>query len=100
MAPMIPRLSMTGLLVLVLSALGPLASASPPDPGWIGGFYDAADYDDVVLAVTGMDPAPPLAPAVTVEPSAIRLGSVALPARQAERPFALAAPAVRAPPPA
>jgi hypothetical protein len=98
MAPMIPRLSVTALLVLVLSALGPLGSASPPDPGWIGGFYDAADYDDVVLAVTGMDPAPPLAPVVTIEPHAIRLGSVALPARPAERVFALTAPAVRAPP--
>jgi hypothetical protein len=83
MAPMIPRLSVTALLVLVLSALGPLASASPPDPGWIGGFYDAADYDDVVLAV---------------EPHAIRLGSVAPPARPAERVFAFTAPAVRAPP--
>ena len=38
MAPMIPRLPLTALLVLVLSTLGPLASASPPDPGWIGGF--------------------------------------------------------------
>jgi len=95
---MILRLSVTSVLVLVLLALGPLASASPPDPGWIGGFYDAADYDDVVLAVTGMDPAPPLAPVVTVEPHAIRIGSVALPARRAERSFALAAPAVRAPP--
>jgi hypothetical protein len=100
MAPMIPRIALTGLLVLVLSALGPLASASPPDPGWIGGFYDAADYDDVVLAVTGIDQAPPLAPVVTIEPHAIRLGCVALPAQQAERVFALAAPPVRAPPPA
>jgi hypothetical protein len=98
MAPMILRLSVTALLVLVLSALGPLASASPPDPGWIGGFYDAADYDDVVLAVTGMDPAPPLAPIVTAEPHAVGLGSVALAARPAERVFALTAPAVRAPP--
>jgi hypothetical protein len=52
----------------------------------------------VILAVTGMDPAPPLAPVVTVEPHAIRVGSVALPARPAERVFALTAPAVRAPP--
>ena len=88
MSPMILRCSVTALLVLVLSALGPLASASPPDPGWIGGFYDAADYDDVILAVTGMDPAPPLGP----------VGAVALPERQAERALALAAPAVRAPP--
>ena len=98
MSPMIPRCSVTALLVLVLTALGPLASASPPDPGRIGGFYDAADYDDVVLAVTGMDPAPPLGPVFAVEPHAIPIGAVAFPARQAERALALAAPAVRAPP--
>ena len=98
MSPMIPRCSVTAVLVLVLSALGPLASASPPDPGWIGGFYDAADYDDVILAVTGMDPAPPLGPVIAVEPHAIPIGAVAFPARQAERALALAAPAVRAPP--
>ena len=98
MAPMIPRLAVAALLGLVLSTLGALAHASPPDPGWIGGFYDAADYDDVVLAVTGMDPAPPLGPVIAVEPHAIPIGAVALPARQAERALALAAPAVRAPP--
>ena len=99
-APMILRLSVTALLLLVLTALGPLASASPPDPWWIGGFYDAADYDEVVVAVTGMDQAPPLAPVVAAEPHAIRLGAVAPPARLAVRVFALTAPAVRAPPPA
>jgi hypothetical protein len=99
-APMIPRLPVPALLVLVLSTLGALANASPPDPGWIGGFYDAADGDDVVLAVTGMDPAPPLAPVVDVAPHAMRLGPVTLPMPQAERPFALTVPAVRAPPPA
>ncbi len=98
MAPMILRLPVTAHLVLVLSALGPLASASPPDPGWIGGFYDAADYDDVVLAVTGMDPAPPLTPIADVEPHTIGLGSVTLLTRQAWHPLVLPAPAVRAPP--
>ena len=97
---MIPRLPVPALLVLVLFTLGALAGARPPDPGWIGGFYDAADGNDVVLAVTGIDPVPPLARVVDVEPHAIRLGPVALPTRQAERPFALTAPAVRAPPPA
>jgi hypothetical protein len=97
---MIPRGSVSALLVLVLSTLGPLASASPPDPGWIGGFYDAADYDDVVLAVTGMDPPPPLEPVIAVEPHAMPIGAVVLPAPPAERALALAAPAVRAPPPA
>jgi hypothetical protein len=100
MAPMIPRLSVAALLVLMLSTLGALANASPPDPGWIGGFYDAADGDEVILAVTGMDQAPPLAPLLSVEPLAIPLGPAALPTRQAERAFPRTAPAVRAPPPA
>ena len=97
MAPMIPRLPVTALLVLVLATLGPLASASPPDPGWIGGFYDAADGDDAILAVTGMD-SPPLTPIVHVEARTIPLGPVAPAAIPAERARVLAAPAVRAPP--
>jgi len=39
-------------LVAALFALTPLAQASPPDQTWIGGFYDDADYDDVVLFLT------------------------------------------------
>ncbi len=97
MAPMILRRSLTVLVVLVLATLGPLASASPPDPSWIGGFYDAADGDDAILAVTGMD-SPPLTPIVAVESHAVRLGDVAPTAARVERAFALAAPAVRAPP--
>ena len=96
-APMIPRLSLTALLVLVLVALAPLASASPPDPSWIGGFYDAADGDDAILAVTGMD-SPPLTPIVAVVSHAVRLGRVAPVAARAEPACALAAPTVRAPP--
>lgn len=44
-----------GLVLLVpLFGLIPLADASPPDPSWIAGFYDNADYDDVVLAATSV----------------------------------------------
>ena len=39
-----------GLLPALL-ALVPLASASPPDPTWMAGFYDAADFDEIVTAV-------------------------------------------------
>ena len=46
------RLAVLVLLSAFL-ALSPLAQASPPDQTWIGGFYDDADYDDVVLLVTG-----------------------------------------------
>ena len=42
--------SLLALLLLVpLVWLTPLAYASPPDQTWIGGLYDDADYDDVVL---------------------------------------------------
>ena len=97
MTPMILRISLTALLVLILATLGPLASPSPPDPTWIGGFYDAADGDDAILAVTGMD-SPPLTPVVCVESHVVRLGPVAPTDAPAERDVALAAPAVRAPP--
>jgi hypothetical protein len=40
-----------GLLVLVLGTLPPLAHASLPDPSWISGIYDGADYDDIVVLV-------------------------------------------------
>jgi len=39
-------------LLAALFALTPLAQASPPDQTWIGGFYDDADYDDIVLFLT------------------------------------------------
>ena len=34
--------------VAVVVAIIPLAYASPADPSWIAGIYDADDYDDVV----------------------------------------------------
>jgi len=42
------------LAVLVLAAglaLPALAHASPPDPSWVPGVYDDADFDDVVTQV-------------------------------------------------
>jgi hypothetical protein len=51
-----------GLLVLLLAGLltslvplVPLALASPVDPTQVPGSYDNADFDDVVLAVLGID---------------------------------------------
>ena len=47
------------LLTLVLIVvLRPLAQASPDDPLWIAGFYDGADFDDVVsflVTYSGLD---------------------------------------------
>ena len=47
---------MRALLALMVLATGlalpALAHASPPDPSWIPGVYDEADFDDVVVRVT------------------------------------------------
>src|SRR2546426_991290 len=50
------------LLLLGLIAVAPLALASPPDPLWIGGGFDAADGDDAVVAAPSADGAPDGAP--------------------------------------
>lgn len=38
----------TALVLLSFVALAPLAHASPGDPSWIPGIYDAADCDDAI----------------------------------------------------
>lgn len=49
----------TALLVAGAVALCPvLALASPPDPLWIGGVYDAGDWDEAVLASAFADGVP------------------------------------------
>ena len=47
--------SLALLIVGVMTALAVLAHASPPDPDWIGGFWDNGDYDDIILLVTSGD---------------------------------------------
>ena len=46
------RLLIVPLVIATLVALLPLAYASPPDPSWVAGFWDDADYDDVVSLAT------------------------------------------------
>jgi hypothetical protein len=59
------RGSVVGLLVVLLLSEVPLADASPPDPNWLFGWYDA-DHDDVVLVVSAVatlnGPTPTLRP--------------------------------------
>ena len=43
------------LLVVGFTGLRALAAASPPDPIWLPGIYDDADFDDVVLAALALD---------------------------------------------
>lgn len=58
------RVWLVGLLLLVLASLQGFAYASPPDPSWVPGLYDDADYDDVVVlllsAVGVLDITPPV----------------------------------------
>jgi len=59
------RVALALLLLLGLSGLTPLAYASPPDPSWVRGIYDDADYDDVVVLITSA--AAVTAPVLVVE---------------------------------
>ena len=42
-------------VLFALLALVPLAHASPPDPVWLAGIYDAGDLDDLILAATSLE---------------------------------------------
>jgi len=55
--------ALAGMLVCVRT----LAYASPPDPSWIGGFWDDDDYDDVVFHITSFS-ADETAPARALRP--------------------------------
>jgi len=39
-------------IVAVQCALVPLAHASPPDPTYLAGIWDDADYDEIIILVT------------------------------------------------
>ena len=48
------RLMLVALLATAPAVLPGLAYATLPDPSWIRGIYDDADYDDVVTLVTSV----------------------------------------------
>ena len=49
------RAGATILVAVVVVAVAGLASASPPDPTWIPGYWDDADYDDAILALLAIE---------------------------------------------
>ena len=55
MKAMSPSALAATLLITVLTTLVPLAQASPPDPLWIGGVFDANDLDDVAVVAASAD---------------------------------------------
>ena len=85
------------LLVAALLVLVPAAYADPPDPTWIGGYWDDNDFDNVVIFIVSAcavevpsltDFGPLWTPLIGIEPLLPRFAQVS--------PHAIAFP--RAPP--
>jgi hypothetical protein len=45
-----------------------LAYADPPDPTWVAGFWDDADYDDVIVRITSTASTAETRPLCSLEP--------------------------------
>src|SRR5262249_16262763 len=80
----LPRLAFPpSLLLIILLLIAPalilcFAYASPPDPSWIPGVYDDADYDDVVTLITSASP--DTAPGLPADPRPAALTAERVPA--------------------
>jgi hypothetical protein len=74
---LLPLMLLALLLLTAPALLLAVAYASPPDPSWIPGIYDGADYDDVVTLVTSASAN--VAPMIPVDsrPTASTVESVA-----------------------
>jgi hypothetical protein len=90
------RLAVAVLLVVVV-VLPTLAHASAPDPSWVAGFWDDADYDDVILVVTALTAVPHHAPDGVIRPSP-SVGGVTPSSLGAVRSASLPSSSTRAPP--
>ena len=87
----------TVALVFIPLALTSLCYASPPDQTWIGGLYDDADHDDIVLEILDTSAVPSVVVTHVLAPDSIRATfSVTPPA--APRPLGLTALFDRSPP--
>src|SRR2546425_12496890 len=86
------------VLITIALLLTSLAYASPPDPTWVGGFWDDGDFDDVVIAV-GSAVAIPTWKTVDQPPTPIVLAVVREEPTPAEPYDGSLHPAPRSPPP-
>ena len=68
------------LIVSALAAVVPMAHASPPDPTWIAGIWDAADYGEAILSLTSGDALPAMSVPVLLGLSLVLLGPALFPA--------------------
>jgi len=86
------------VLTALVIALAPIAWASPPDPTWISGVYDGADFDDVVTYLTSGSVAIPALPVVDVVPAFDRTPVLPAPYEKLELSLLLSSQSPRAPP--
>jgi hypothetical protein len=86
---------MAVFLVVALLGLVPTAYADPPDPTWIGGYWDDDDFDNVVTFIVGASAiavpslsefAPLWTSLISVQP--LRAGFVQVPPHAAASPRA------------
>ncbi len=86
------------LIGALLVGLPTLAFADPPDPTWIGGYWDDDDFDDAVIAITAAS-AVEAPPPVDMElPLWVPVARVELPREEAYRTPQRPAASPRAPP--
>jgi hypothetical protein len=86
------------ILVALVVALAPIAWASPPDPTWIKGVYDDADFDDVVTYLTSVLAAVFTFSVVDVIPAFAHVPILPAPNEEPELLLLLSSHAPRAPP--
>ncbi len=70
-------LSSVSFFLLTLLFLPVLACVDPPDPVWMPGVYDAADYDEVVRVITDASTTDRSVPPTAVRPLVVIAGVLA-----------------------
>ncbi len=92
------RFAIVALIATGLATLPALAHMSPPDPSWVSGIYDDADYDDVItlIASAAVDLGPPVL--TQAQPAPLPTGSLPPVITRATRALLLSQVPPRAPP--
>ena len=86
------------LIAAVLAGLPSVAFADPPDPTWIGGYWDDDDFDDAVIAITAASAVEAPPPVDTELPLWVPVACVEIPRQETYRAPRRPAAAPRAPP--
>jgi hypothetical protein len=86
------------LIGALLVALPTVAFADPPDPTWIGGFWDDDDFDDAVIAIAAAAAVEAPPPVDAELPRWLPVARVEMPKQEAYRAPRRPAASPRAPP--